>query len=271
MTRKNPWNTLDNMLNQLGGNDAGTIPKICHHYPDRYRLLPAKGSEGDMEAFHARSYDDRILTGIYIVGDLSREQVLGDHPEIRFLAYINMELDDEVRSAIRSIRADNTLMSRGFFIRDWDRRAPNQSPRGPGLPSVENILPLVDYLREWKEAGAPSLMTCCSAGIYRSGVTALTAHSMLTRDPMVSAIRLVLAGKDALDSNWEIARIADPMLGFDGQLHAAAVNVTRARREMRKMVMKGTTPGELLDQLLNIFRYPLDEDQALEDIKSKGY
>ena len=67
MTKKNPWNTLDNMLDQLGGNVAGTIPKICHHYPDRYRLLTAKGSEEDMEAFHARSYDDRILTGVYIV------------------------------------------------------------------------------------------------------------------------------------------------------------------------------------------------------------
>ena len=77
MTKKNPWNTLDKMFNQLGGNNAGTIPQICHHYSDRYRLLPASGSEEVMEDLHARSYDNRILTSINIVGDLSRELVLG--------------------------------------------------------------------------------------------------------------------------------------------------------------------------------------------------
>ena len=86
---------------------------------------------------------------------------------------------------------------------------------------------------------------------------------MLTGDPGVSAIRLVIAVTRKIDSNWEIARIADSMLGFDGNLHSAALNVQRAFEERNRLLREGTTPGELFERMQEIFANPWDEEQAL--------
>ncbi|MDE2738790.1 MAG: hypothetical protein OXH47_04615 [Paracoccaceae bacterium] len=78
---------------------------------------------------------------------------------------------------------------------------------------------------------------------------------------------LILAGNSKIDSNWEIARFADSMLGFDGKLHSAALNIQRAFRERNHLLLEGTTPRELLDRLQDIFNNPWNEEQALADNK----
>jgi len=275
MSNENPWDSLDNMLDKLSCNDARNVPKICHHYPRRSSINFDENESmlKELYDFQVRTYDDRTRTGIYIEGNLYWGPILEDHPEIRYLAYLNKEIDDEVLTAIRSIRADDTLIFRGFSIRDRDSRAPESSYYFlDDLPSEENVRPIVNYLKEWHSAGAPSLLTCCSAGMFRSTVTALVAHSMITGNPMASAIRLVMAGNPfcGIDSNWEIARIADPMLGFDGLLHAATLNVQRASIERSRLLKEGTTLEELLNRLEKIFANPWEEEQVLEYHKNHG-
>lgn len=85
----------------------------------------------------------------------------------------------------------------------------------------------------------------------------------MTGDPGISAIRLVIAGIHKIDSNWEIARIADSMLGFKGKLQSATLNVQRAFEEHKRLVENGTTPEELLDRLQEIFANPWNEEQTL--------
>ena len=277
MIRKIPWDSLDTMLDQLSGSNAGTIPKICHHGPREIRsgARKLKGAPKELAAFQARTYHDRTRGGIYIGGWGSWQRILVDHPEIRFLANVYDQMDNEICAFVRQIGADDSLTVRSFSIRDRDSRAPAKSSYiiYDDLPSEENVRPLVGFLKEWQAAGFPSLLTCCSAGLFRSPVTALAAHGMTTGDPTVSAIRMVMSGifgHSHLDSNWEIARIADPMLGFGGRLHAAALNVQRATIERNRLLGEDATPGELLERLQEIFANPWDEEQALEYNKRHG-
>ena len=278
MIRKNPWNSLETMLDRLSGSNSGTIPKICQYTPKQIwtgsRKL--KGVPKKLTAFHTRTYYDGTRDGIYISDSISWVQILKDHPEIRFLVNLYDPIDNEIRAFVRQIRADDSLTVRSFSIRDRDSRAPVDPifiTSYDDLPSEENVRPLVGFLKEWQAAGFPSLLTCCSAGRFRSTATALAAHSMITGDPEVSAIRMVMAGSSGysiLDSNWEIARIADPMLDFGGRLYTTALNVQRATAERNRLVKERTTPGELLDRLQDIFANPWNEEQALEYNKKHG-
>ncbi|MXZ49180.1 MAG: hypothetical protein F4073_04435 [Rhodobacteraceae bacterium] len=205
----------------------------------------------------------RTKPGIYVAGGGSWEYILKAHPEIRFFALVDWHLSGEELEAVHALQGKKPLTVRTFEIDDWDNR---EAQKRYHAPSEENVRPLVDFLNEWHAAGSPSFLIRCAAGQYRSAATALAAHSMMTGDPKISAIHLVMAGNagiNDIDSNWEIARIADSMLGFDGRLHLAALNVQRAVRERNCLLLDGTTSGEQLDRLQDIFENPWNEEETL--------
>ncbi len=255
MYKENPWITIHSLLDQLTNENTDPSHRICQPLPDFDRI-----NLGEIEAeFYSKTYHDLSRPCIYVGGKFTWEQTLIDHPEIRFFTYVGLELEDEDFKTINTIRGKNSLTAKGFRIGDWDQRAaPDPNP-----PSEANVEPVVEYLKGWLADGAPSILIRCAAGHYRSAATALAAHSMITGNPSISAIRLVLAGYVKIDSNWEIARIADSMLGFKGNLYSAALNVQRAFAERNRLLLKGTTPEELIYKLKDIFDNPWDQEQAL--------
>ncbi|MXZ50298.1 MAG: hypothetical protein F4073_06065 [Rhodobacteraceae bacterium] len=255
MYKENPWITIHSLLDQLTNENTDPIHRICQPLPDFDRI-----NLGEIEAeFYSETYHDLSRPCIYVGGKFTWEQTLIDHPEIRFFTYVGLELEDEDFKTINTIRGKNSLTAKGFRIGDWDQRAaPDPNP-----PSEVNVEPVVEYLKGWLADGAPSILIRCAAGHYRSAATALAAHSMISGNPSISAIRLVLAGYVKIDSNWEIARIADSMLGFKGNLYSAALNVQRAFAERNRLLLKGTTPEELIYKLKDIFDNPWDQEQAL--------
>ncbi len=268
METETDWQQLEFLLNQKLNpekrNNTGIIHKICHHvptqgYPDHQK---PRGLEKIRRDICLKAYEDRETPGIYVGGVETWEDILRDHPEIRYFAYVGHEINERDLGIIQKIRGDNPLTARGFEISDWDRRAASTDNH----PSEENVRPVVDYLQEWYDAGTPPCLIRCAQGLYRSGVTVLAAHSMITGDPRVSATRLVLADWGTIDSNWEIARIADPMLGFDGQLHSTAVNVQRAVGELGEMLMNNSSLEEVVDSIITIFHNPWDEEKAAYEV-----
>ncbi|MYF54765.1 hypothetical protein F4225_03140 [Candidatus Poribacteria bacterium] len=260
-----PWPALEveALLDRINPTDVGVVPKFCHHVPgyDFDWVRPdRKAVQKILLPFHEKLYGDRARPGIYVAGGGSSEYILKDHPEIRFFTLVGWHLYDDDLEAVHALQGEKPLTVRTFEIEDWDNR---EEQRKFHAPSEENVRPLVDFLNEWHAAGSPSFLIRCAAGQYRSAATALAAHSMMTGDPKVSAIHLVLAGNGKIDSNWEIARFADPMLGFDGKLQSAALNIQRAFEERNRLLLEGTTPRELLDRLQDIFNNPWNGEQAL--------
>ncbi|MCY4101279.1 MAG: hypothetical protein OXF46_10225 [Rhodobacteraceae bacterium] len=143
---------------------------------------------------------------------------------------------------------------------DWDRRV--QDDFRYKKPTEDNVSQIIDYLREWLDAGAPSILIHCAAGMYRSVVTSLIAHSLVTRSPIVSGTRVVMAGWGKIDSNWETARVADQIIGFDGKLHSTVVNIQRAEKERNQLLSKGAGLEDVLDAIMDIFQNPWDEEQT---------
>ncbi|MDE2759884.1 MAG: hypothetical protein OXH90_06235 [Paracoccaceae bacterium] len=266
MVNKTDWSHLDKLLYQkcnLEQSDNGRIfPKICHHAPNKgYPLhYPVEGPEKYRRKFCLKAYEDQKAPGIYIGSMHSRVDILRDHPEIRFFASVGYELDEKDFEMIHDIRGDEPIIARGFEMTDWDRRV-KDSFRSK-KPTEDNVSKIIDYLKEWRDAGAPSFLIHCAAGQYRSVVTSLIAHSMITRAPIVSGTRVVMAGWGKIDSNWEIARVADQVIGFNGKLHSTAVNIQRAEKERNQLLSKGASLEEVLDAIMDIFLNPWDEEQA---------
>ncbi|MCY4307120.1 MAG: hypothetical protein OXC57_02475 [Rhodobacteraceae bacterium] len=260
-----PWpsHEVEALLDRINPTDVGVVPKFCHHVPgyDRNWMRPDRQAvQKILLPFHEKLYGDLTRPGIHVAAGGSWEYILEDHPEIRFFTLVGWHLYGDDLEAVHALQGEKPLTVRTFEIEDWDNR---EEQKEYHAPSEENVRPLVDFLNEWQAAGSPSFLIRCAAGQYRSAATALAAHSMMTGDPRVSAIHLIIAGIDKIDSNWEIARIADPMLGFGGRLHAAALNVQRAYHERNRLLLEGTTPGELLERLQYIFENPWNEEQAL--------
>ncbi|MCY4186127.1 MAG: hypothetical protein OXD45_12535 [Rhodobacteraceae bacterium] len=266
MENKTDWSHLDKLLYQkynLEQSDRGRIfPKICHHSPSKGYPLhhPVEGPERYRREFCLRAYEDQKAPGIYIGSMDSRADILRDHPEIRFFASVGYELDEKDFEMIHDIRGNEPIIARGFEMTDWDRRVEDDFRYKK--PTGEKVGQIIDYLQEWIEVGAPSFLIHCAAGQYRSAATALLAHSKITREPAVSGTRLVMAGWGKIDSNWEIARVADQMIGFDGKLHSTAVNIQRAEKERNQLLSKGAGLEEVLDAIMDIFHNPWDEEQA---------
>ena len=266
MVNKNDWSHLDKLLYQkcnLEQGDTGRIfPKICHHAPNKGYPLhrPAEGPERCRRKFCLKAYEDQKAPGIYIGSRHSRVDILRDHPEIRFFASVGYELDETDFEMIHDVRGAEPIIARGFEMTDWDRRV--QDDFRYKKPTEDNVSQIIDFLREWMEAGAPSILIHCTAGQYRSAATALLAHSLITMEPTVSGTRLVMAGWGKIDSNWEIARVADRLIGFDGKLHSTAVNIQRAEKERNQLLSKGAGLEEVLDAIRDIFQNPWDGEQA---------
>ncbi len=266
MVNKTDWSHLDNLLYQkcnLEQSDNGRIfPKICHHAPNKGYPLhhPVEGPERHRREFCQRAYEDRKSTGIYIGSMDSRIDILRDHPEICFFASVGYELDEKDFEMIHDICGDEPIIARGFEMTDWDRRVKDSFRFKK--PTEDNVSQIIDYLQEWIDAGAPSFLIHCAAGQYRSAATALLAHSMITREPTVSGTRLVMAGWGKIDSNWEIARVADQIIGFDGKLQSTAVNIQRAEKERNQLLLNDAGLEEVLDAIMDIFHNPWDEEKA---------
>ncbi len=257
------WSQLDELLYEKYITErkveVSAIPKICHHAPTSEDLSDKQvtGLERHRREFCLQSYVDQETPGIYVCGFRSRRQVLVDHPEIRFFACVGFNLDEK-DELFPDLQGNDRLIARGFEIIDYDRR----SSWGLHAPDEENVRPIVDFLQEWHASGAPSFLIHCAAGQYRSAATALAAHSLITRDPKVSATRMVMAEWGHIDSNWEIARLTDAMLGFEGNLHSAAVNVQRAVAERERLLKDESDLEKVLDKIMDIFHNPWDEEKA---------
>ncbi|MDE2759225.1 MAG: hypothetical protein OXH90_02850 [Paracoccaceae bacterium] len=150
MTNTNILGSLDTMLDQLGGRDAGKVPKICHRVPGLRCYLPSvySWSQKDMVSFHAGVYEDRNRSGIYVAGSNNWQYILEDHPEIHYFASVGNPIDEGELKVIEAIRGNNHMTTHEFLIDDWNRRT--DMTFDP--PSEENVRPLVSLLKEWHAA-----------------------------------------------------------------------------------------------------------------------
>ena len=240
--------------------------KICHHAPKEEDFIDSQYEwKKKFKQFLDEVYKDRTVPGLYVTDLNYWPQILEEHPEIEYYASLQRKIEGEEQTQLNEIRDFAPGAAEGFAISDWDQRAASSS----NPPSEENVKPIVDYLKKWYENGTPSMLVRCAQGQYRSAVTALAAHSMISGNPAVSGILLVLSERTIIDSNWEIARIADPMLGFDGKLYSAALNVQRATSKRRDLTRSGASMDVIIDELLTLFHEPWDFDKARAYDKKK--
>lgn len=263
---------IDRLRTKSNTSSKPFTHKICHHIPGEEvtygnpDLYQEGGLKMKLKQFLDETYKDQASPGLYITGVQLWPQILKDHPEIQYYASIGSEIDDKEQAELNEKQTFAPGTAEGFSIKDWDQRA----AYGSNVPSEENVQPIVDYLKKWYEKGTPSMLVRCAQGQYRSAVIALAAHSMISGNPAISATLLVLAGRGKIDSNWEIARIADPMLGFDGKLYSAALNIQRAKDKRDGLIRSEASLEVILDDLLALFLEPWDFDQACSYDKKKS-
>jgi len=208
--------------------DFEKAPRFFHHFvpkeDDYYR-----DEENRQKNLEARKEYLSSEPTIYVGGTECAIEYLQDHPEIWGVVALDYEIQESDRERYMKASDNLDLQVHLAPIQDWDERSRHlglrlrtQDVKEKYCPKESDVNAVVNFLQRWaSQEPLPSLVVHCGAGIARSTVFGLAAHTLISNSPKESVNALLEADngrftKMLTDPNWEIAKIVDKRLGFNG-------------------------------------------------------
>ena len=188
---------------------------------------------------------------IYVSGHRGLVKQLQLHPEISWMASVCETIDSSEVEEFREA-AGGDLRHHCCAVRDYDERV---DPAGHRHPKEKDLLPLLDFLKEWVSDGAGSIIIHCAAGHYRSCATAITAAVLTGADPVRAGLDLAMSGRfdwAHIDSNWAIGDFMDDNLELGGRLSNVCRRMEVAVNERERLWFRGAGEAEMRSHVESI-------------------
>ena len=188
---------------------------------------------------------------IYVSGidDLVKQLEL--HPEVNWMVSVSHTIDSSDVERFREA-AGGDLRHHCCAVRDYDERVDKSGYRHP---KEKDLLPMLDFLKEWVSDGAGSIIIHCGAGQYRSCATAITAAVLAGADPVRAGLDLAMSGRfdwARIDSNWAIGDFMDDNLELGGRLSNVCRHMEVAVRERARLWFRGASEAEMRSHVESI-------------------
>lgn len=188
---------------------------------------------------------------IYVSGIDDLEKQLELHPEVNWMVSVCHTIDSSDVEGFREA-AGGDLRHHCCAVQDYDERV---DPAGHRHPKEKDLLPLLDFLKEWVSDGAGSIIIHCAAGQYRSCATAITAAVLAGADPVRAGLDLAMSGRfdwSNIDSNWVIGDVMDDNLKLGGRLSNVCRRMEVAVKERERLWFRGASEAEMRSHVESI-------------------